>query len=125
VRDLQDAIARARAHLLGQQAPDGHWVGQLEANTTITSEYLILCHLIDQVNRERETRAVRYLRRQQLPDGGFSLFEAGPANLSATIKAYFAMKMAGVGLGDPAMVAARQRILEMWGPAKAVVLTKI
>ena len=63
MRDQQDAIVRAQAHLLGQQAPDGHWVGQLEANTTITSEYLLLCHLIDQVNRERETRAVRYLRR--------------------------------------------------------------
>ncbi len=125
MRDLQDAIVRAQAHLLGQQAPDGHWVGQLEANTTITSEYLILCHLLDQVNRERETRAVRYLRRQQLPDGGFSLFEAGPANLSATIKAYFAMKMAAVGLGDPAMVAARERIQEMGGPAKADVFTKI
>src|SRR2546428_13265190 len=103
---LNDAIARAQAYLLGQQAPDGHWVGQLEANTTITSEYLLLCHLIDRVNRERETRAVRYLRRQQLPDGGFSLFEAGPANLSATIKAYFALKMAGIGLRDPPMVAA-------------------
>src|SRR5438093_8656920 len=125
VRDLQDAIVRAQAHLLGQQAPDGHWVGQLEANTTITSEYLLLCHLIDQVNRERETRAVRYLRRQQLPDGGFSLFEAGPANLSATIKAYFAMKMAGLGLGDPVMVAARERIREMVVQAKADVFTMI
>ena len=91
MRPLPDAIGRAQAHLLGQQAPDGHWVGQLEANTTITSEYLLLCHLIDRVNRERETRAVPYLKRQQLPDGGYSLFDAGPANLSATIKAYFAM----------------------------------
>ena len=52
MRPLQDAIGRAQAHLLGQQAPDGHWVGQLEANTTITSEYLLLCHLIDRGNRE-------------------------------------------------------------------------
>ena len=108
VRDLHDAIARAQAHLLDLQAPDGHWVGQLEANTTITSEFLLLCHLLDHVNHDREVRAVRYLRRRQLPDGGWNLFEAGPTNLSATIKAYFAMKMAGVGLGDPAMVAARE-----------------
>jgi squalene-hopene/tetraprenyl-beta-curcumene cyclase len=125
VRDLQDAIERAQAHLLGQQAPDGHWVGQLEANTTITSEQLLLCHLIDQVKRDHQTRAVRYLKSQQLPDGGYSLFEAGPANLSATIKAYFAMRMAGVALSDPTMVAARSLIREMGGPAKADVFTKI
>src|SRR5206468_8200367 len=76
VRDLQDAIERAQAHLLGQQAPDGHWVGQLEANTTITSEQLLLGHLIDQVNRDHQTRAVLYLKSQQLPDGGYNLFEA-------------------------------------------------
>jgi squalene-hopene/tetraprenyl-beta-curcumene cyclase len=125
VRDLQDAIERAQAHLLGQQAPDGHWVGQLEANTTITSEQLLLGHLIDQVNRDHQTRAVLYLKSQQLPDGGYNLFEAGPANLSSTIKAYFAMKMAGVALSDPTMVAARSLIREMGGPANADVFTKI
>jgi len=122
---LDNAIARAQAHLLARQAADGHWVGELEADTTITSEYLLLCHLIDRVNRDRERRAVTHLRRRQGPDGGFSLFEGGPTNLSATIKAYFAMKMAGVGVDDPAMVAARKRILAMGGPAKANVFTKI
>ncbi|PYN15732.1 MAG: squalene--hopene cyclase, partial [Candidatus Rokuibacteriota bacterium] len=125
MRDLHDAIARAQTHLLGLQAPDGHWVGQLEANTTITSEFLLLCHLLDHVNHDREVRAVRYLKRRQLPDGGWNLFEAGPTNLSATIKAYFAMKLAGVPLSDPAMAAAREQIREMGGPAKADVFTKI
>jgi squalene-hopene/tetraprenyl-beta-curcumene cyclase len=68
---------------------------------------------------------VRYLRRRQLPDGGFSLFEGGPANLSATIKTYFAMKLAGVSADDPAMVRARACIHAMGGPAKANVFTKI
>ncbi len=125
VTGLHDAIDRARAGLLGDQAPEGHWVGQLEANTTITSEYLLLCHLIDRVDRRREAKAVRYLRRRQLPDGGFNLFEDGPANLSATIKAYFAMTLAGVSPDDPAMTAARDRIREMGGPVKADVFTKI
>src|SRR5207245_4842379 len=98
-------------------------VGQLAANTTSTSEQLLLCHLIDQVNRDHQTRAVRYLKSQQLPDGGYSLFEAGPANMSATIKAYFAMKMAGVALSDPTMVAARELIRGIGGPATADVLT--
>ena len=62
------------------------------------------------MDRERERKIVNYLRRHQLPDGGYSLYEQGPANLSATIKAYFAMKVAGTPTDDPAMVAARARI---------------
>jgi len=125
VTALDSAISRAQAFLLGAQAADGHWVGQLEANTTITSEFLLLCHLIDHVNPERERKAVRYFRRQQRPDGGFTLFEGGPTNLSATIKAYFAMKLAGVPVDDEAMVRARERIRERGGPVKADVFTKI
>ena len=122
---LDSAISQAQAYLLGAQAADGHWVGELEANSTITSEYLLLCHLIDRVNTERERRAIRYFRRRQRMDGGFNLFEGGPTNLSATIKAYFAMKMAGLSVDDEAMVRARERILEMGGPVKADVFTKI
>jgi squalene-hopene/tetraprenyl-beta-curcumene cyclase len=125
VTTLDAAIDRAQDHLLAHQQPDGHWVGEVEADATITSEYLLFCHLIDRVQRHREVRMVRYLRRRQLPDGGFSLYEQGPANLSATIKAYFAMKMAGVPVDDPAMLRARARILAMGGPVKANVFTKI
>ncbi|HEY3066558.1 MAG TPA: squalene--hopene cyclase [Methylomirabilota bacterium] len=125
VTGLDSAIARAQAHLLSVQQPDGHWVGELEADTTISSEYLLFCHLIDRVNKDRERRIVNYLRRRQMPDGGFNLFEAGPVNLSATIKAYFAMKLAGVSVDDPALVRARERILAMGGPPRANVFTKI
>src|SRR5437667_1339674 len=125
VRGLSDAIARAQARLLSLQAPGGHWVGKLEADTTITAEYLLLNHLMDRVDRRREAKAVRYLRRRQRADGGFDLFPGGPTHLSATIKAYFAMKMAGVPVSDPAMMRARERILEMGGPMKANVFTKI
>ena len=125
VTGLNEAIARGQAYLLSVQRPDGHWVGALEADTTISSEQLLLGHLTDSVNRDREARIVRYLRRRQLPDGGWNLFEAGPINLSATIKAYFAMKMAGVDPDDPALVIARERIRELGGPVKANVFTKI
>jgi squalene-hopene/tetraprenyl-beta-curcumene cyclase len=125
VTGLDSAISRAQSVLLDIQAPDGHWVGQLEANTTITSEYLLLCHLIDRIDRERDRKAITYIRSKQLDDGGFSLFEAGPSHLSATIKAYFAMKMAGLPADDPAMARARARVLAMGGPPKADVFTKI
>ena len=123
--EVDHAITRARDVLLATQAPDGHWVGEAEANSTITSEYLLLCHLLDRVDRERETKMVRYLRERQLADGGYSLYDGGSANLSATIKAYFAMKVAGVSIDDPAMAAARALIRERGGPVQADVFTKI
>ncbi|PYM06936.1 MAG: hypothetical protein DMD82_07120 [Candidatus Rokuibacteriota bacterium] len=125
VTRLDSAIARAQTYLLERQAPDGHWVGELEADSSITSEFLLFCHLIDRLDSDRERKAVAYLRQRQLPNGGWNLFEAGPADLSATIKAYFAMKMAGVSPEDPDMVRARARIRAMGGPVKATVFTKI
>jgi squalene-hopene/tetraprenyl-beta-curcumene cyclase len=122
---LDRAIERATTLLLSCQAPDGHWVGELEANTTITSEYLLFCHLVDRVDRERERKIANYLRAHQLPDGGFSLYANGPANVSATIKAYFALKVAGAAPDDPALVAARSRIHALGGPPQADVFTKI
>ena len=122
---VESAIERAQALLLARQASDGHWVGELEANTTITSEYLLFSHLVDRVDREREARMVRYLRSRQLPDGGYNLYEEGPADLSSTIKAYFAMKVAGVPASDPALAAARRLIREQGGPREANVFTKI
>ncbi len=119
------AIERARAYVLRTQAGDGHWVGELEADSTITSEYLLFCHLLDRVDRERQAKMVAYLRRQQSSGGGWSLFEGGPANLSATVKAYFALKLAGVPVDDPAMVSARRLIRESGGPAATSVFTKI
>src|SRR5499426_2733701 len=125
VTALQDAIERAQRHLLSVQAPDGHWVGELEADRALTAEYMLFCHLIDRVNRAQEAKAARYLKRRQNPDGGWSLFEGGPSDLSATIKIYFAMKMAGVATGDATMLAAGERVRAMGGPAKASVFTKI
>jgi len=91
VTAVQDAISRAQEHLLSLQAPDGHWVGELEADRALTAEYLLLCHFIDRADRTVEQGAVRYFRRRQNADGGWSLFEGGPSDLSATIKIYFAM----------------------------------
>ena len=119
------AIERAQTLLLSTQEPDGHWVGELEADSTITSEYLLFGHLLDRADREREAKIVTYLRAQQLADGGWSLYEGGPASLSATIKAYFAMKLAGVSPEDPAMVRARALIHQLGGPVQANVFTKI
>ena len=99
VTALDAAICRAQACLLALQAPDGHWVGEVEAprRSPPSTCCSATCSIASTATRER--KAVRYLRRRQRADGGFNLFEDGPTNLSATIKAYFAMKMAGVADG--------------------------
>ena len=125
VTALDEAVSRAQRYLVSRQAPDGHWVGELEADRALTAEVLLLRHLIDRVDHGIQERAVRHLRRHQNDDGGWSLFERGASDLSATIKIYFALKMAGVGIDDPAMVKARERIHAMGGPARASVFTKI
>jgi len=93
VTALDEAVARAQHHLLSRQAADGHWVGELEADRALTAEAVLLHRLIDRVDGGGERRAVTFLRRRQNEDGGWSLFEGGASDLSATIKIYFAMKM--------------------------------
>jgi squalene-hopene/tetraprenyl-beta-curcumene cyclase len=119
------AIRRAQHHLLEIQDPAGFWLGELEADVTITSEYLLLRYLLGTADRALETKAVRYLRERQRADGAWSLFEAGAGDISASIKAYFAMKLAGVSPADPAMARAREWILAHGGPVQANVFTKI
>ena len=112
------AIARAHALLLASQEPDGHWVGELEADSSISSEYIVCGHLMDRVDREREAKIVAYLRSRQLPDGGWSLYEGGARRSIRPIKAYFAMKVAGVSAEDAAMARARDLIRERGGPGR-------
>ncbi len=123
---LDDAVRRSQAWLLSRQhASEGFWVAELEADTTLTAEYLMLRRFLDRVDPERERKAVCYLRAMQLPDGGWPIFYGGPSEISASVKAYFALKLSGVSAGDPAMVRARDRILTMGGVVSANVFTKI
>jgi squalene-hopene/tetraprenyl-beta-curcumene cyclase len=122
---VDGALQRSQDHLLRLQAPAGYWLGELEADTTITSEYVLLRHLLGTPDRELEWKAVAYLRERQGADGSWNLYEAGTGDLSATIKAYFAMKMAGVPPTDPDLARAREWVLERGGPPQANVFTKI
>jgi squalene-hopene/tetraprenyl-beta-curcumene cyclase len=123
---LDDAVRRSQAWLLTRQHPsEGFWVAELEADTTLTAEYLMLRRFLDRVDSERERKAVCYLRAMQLPDGGWPIFYGGPSEISASVKAYFALKLSGVSADEPAMVRARNRILTMGGVVSANVFTKI
>ncbi len=122
---LDAAIEDARGALHARQAEDGHWIYELEADVTIPAEYILLGHFLDDVDREAEEKLARYLRRTQGEDGGWPLFYAGEANLSATVKAYYALKLAGDAPEEPHMKRARDSILERGGAARANVFTRI
>jgi squalene-hopene/tetraprenyl-beta-curcumene cyclase len=116
---LGQAIRRSQAYILAQQHEQGYWVGELEANTTLTSEYILFRHLIGRVDAERQQKCVCYLLSQQQPDGGWTLYYGGPSDLSTTVEAYFAMRAAGVSAAEPVMQRARHLILSQGGLSQA------
>jgi squalene-hopene/tetraprenyl-beta-curcumene cyclase len=124
-RALDETIELAGAELGAGQAGDGHWSYQLEADATIPAEYVILNHFLDEIDDPTEQKLARYLRRIQGPDGGWPLFAAGEANISASVKAYLALKLVGDDIDAPHMQRARAKILELGGLPACNVFTRI
>src|SRR4051794_17709070 len=92
---LDRSIENATSALLAQQNRDGHWIFQLEADTTISSEYILLRHYLGEPESALEAKLAAYLRRLQGAHGGWPLYHGGPLNISASVKAYFALKLVG------------------------------
>src|SRR5258707_13865681 len=110
--DVATLIAEATDALVQQQRSDGHWVFELEADATIPAEYVLLVHYLGETpDHEFERKIARYLRRTQRIEGGWPLFEGGAANVSASVKTYFALKMIGDEEGADHMKRARRAIL--------------
>src|SRR5476649_1600722 len=104
IKDATDAI-------LSRQLPDGHWVFELEADATIPAEYVLLRHYLGEpVNAPLEAKIAVYLRRIQGAHGGWPLFHEGGLDVSATVKAYFALKMIGDDINAPHMARAREAL---------------
>jgi squalene-hopene/tetraprenyl-beta-curcumene cyclase len=124
--ELEAAIKAATDGLLREQRPDGHWVYELEADATIPAEYVLLVHYLEErSNLELERKIGNYLRRIQGAHGGWPLYHNGAFDISATVKAYFALKMIGDDIEAPHMVRARDAIRERGGAIKANVFTRI
>jgi squalene-hopene/tetraprenyl-beta-curcumene cyclase len=101
---LDGAITAATDALLAQQRPDGHWVFELEADATIPAEYVLLKHYLGEpADPALEAKIAVYLRRIQGEHGGWPLFHAGDFDMSASVKAYFALKMIGDAPDAPHM----------------------
>ncbi|HEX6013914.1 MAG TPA: prenyltransferase/squalene oxidase repeat-containing protein, partial [Geminicoccaceae bacterium] len=113
--DLARVIAEARAGLERRQRPDGHWVFELEADATIPAEYVLLEHFLGEIDQALEDKIAVYLRAGQAAHGGWALYPGGDLDISATVKAYFALKLIGEDPGAPHMARARQAILVRGG----------
>jgi squalene-hopene/tetraprenyl-beta-curcumene cyclase len=127
--DLDQAVEAAARHLLARQRADGHWVFELEADATIPAEYLMLHHFFGNIQPEREARIARYLRRVQAEQqagagGGWPLFHGGPLDISCSVKAYLALRLAGDGADAAHMVRAREAILAAGGAERSNVFTR-
>jgi squalene-hopene/tetraprenyl-beta-curcumene cyclase len=118
-------VARATDWLLSRQHDDGHWVFELEADATIPAEYILLQHYLDTIDADLEQDIARYLRLIQGAHGGWPLFHGGNLDLSASVKAYFALKAAGDSIDAPHMVKAREAILAHGGAERSNVFTRI
>src|SRR5205085_6784543 len=111
--------------LLARQKNDGHWVFELEADATIPAEYVLLRHYLGEpVDAELERKIAVYLRRIQGAHDGWPLFHDGAFDMSASVKAYFALKMIGDDIDAPHMKRARETIRARRGAAESNVLTR-
>ncbi|MDX1710392.1 MAG: squalene--hopene cyclase [Rhodovibrionaceae bacterium] len=122
---LEQAVDEAYADLRHRQRPDGHWIFEFEADATIPSEYILLRHFLGEVDGEVDAKVARYLRSIQNADGGWPLFPEGEANISATVKAYYALKLAGDDPEADHMRRARELVLARGGAAQVNVFTMI
>ncbi|MBL1256739.1 squalene--hopene cyclase [Methylocystis sp. Sn-Cys] len=122
---LEASIQSAKHALLDLGKADGHWCFELEADTTIPAEYVLMRHFrAEPVDAELERKIAAYLRRMQGDHGGWPLFQDGAFNISASVKAYFALKMIGDDIDAPHMARARAAILAHGGAATSNVFTR-
>jgi squalene-hopene/tetraprenyl-beta-curcumene cyclase len=112
---IEEAIERGLKCLLSAQVQEGYWWGELEADTTLESDYIPYLHVLGQLKSEKTKKLANWIRQRQLPDGGWGLFPGGPAELNATVKAYVGLQLAGDSRMSPHLQKAKAKIHELGG----------
>ncbi|MDQ6808715.1 MAG: squalene--hopene cyclase [Verrucomicrobiota bacterium] len=123
--ELAGAISRAQQNLLRQQHADGHWCGELLVDSTLCSDYVLFMHWLGEVDDAMQQRSVRHILKRQLPDGGWNIYYGGPSEVNASVKAYFALKLAGHSADLPFMQEARANILRLGGIPRMNTFSKL
>jgi squalene-hopene/tetraprenyl-beta-curcumene cyclase len=122
--DVEQALNRARACLLARQHPDGYWVGELQGDSILESEYLLLKWILGQEQDPDLPLIANHLRRLQGSDGGWNLYPGGPPDVSGTVKGYFALKLMGDDPRAPHMRKARELIRALGGAERCNTFTR-
>jgi len=125
IHQIEKAVQKCCRHFLESQHEEGYWCAELESNVTITSEYIMLLYLLGIVNPEVQKSAVKYLYNEQLANGAWGLYYGDEGNLSITVEAYFALKLAGEDPADERLRKARDFILHQGGVESSRVFTKV
>jgi squalene-hopene/tetraprenyl-beta-curcumene cyclase len=121
----QKSITSSQEYLLGLQKPEGYWVGELIVDCTLVSDVAIFMHWAGEVDFDRQAKCVKHILDHQLPDGGWNIYVGGPSELNATLKAYFALKLAGFHPDEPLMRKAHATILRLGGIPHCNTYTKL
>jgi squalene-hopene/tetraprenyl-beta-curcumene cyclase len=122
---IKTAIKRSQNYLLQQQKPEGYWIGELIVDATLVSDRLAYYHWNGKVDPEWQRKAVNHILSLQLPDGGWNIYYGGAAEVNATIKAYLALKLAGVPVTDGRMLKARSVALSLGGVPRMNTFSKL
>ena len=123
--NLDKAIKKAQESLLSLQDKTGFWNFELEADCSITAEYIMMMHYLGEINEDLQKKIAVYLRNGQTEEGFYPLYPGGEGNLSTSVKVYYALKMAGDDINSPTMKKLRHYILSQGGAAKANVFTRL
>jgi len=122
---LESGIESARAYLFSIQHEAGFWCGELEGDTILESEYILTMYFLGYSEDPRVAKAASYIREKALPEGGWAIYPGGPAEVSASSKAYFVLKLLGDDPNAPHMAKARKAILNLGGLAAVNSFTRI
>lgn len=123
--EFDAAIKRSQDYLLSVQHAEGYWVGELIVDSTLVSDTVAYHHWNGKVDPEWQRKAVNHLFTHQLPNGGWNIYHGGPAEVNATIKAYLALKLAGVPVTDPRMLKAREVAMSLGGVPRMNTFSKL
>lgn len=122
---VDEAITRSQAFLLSEQRPDGFWVGELIVDATLVADMVAFYHWWGKVDRDWERKAVQHLFDRQLSEGGWNIYPHGPDEVNATVKAYLALKLAGVPVTDSRMLKAREIARSLGGVPRMNTFSKL